>query len=264
MYLPLRSVLTIGNFNISSNIAAQSSSTLRFIAEDAAFFISDKTGVRFADSPADLKNDYICVIELGLFELSLRLSEKSQMNPKIDLRASANVAHIWTCSDSAKALADLLMYFASDGDINFNESNREESVKVNATVKSDAEEQILIKTEDSENLHSLSKSQVALVNDLIEEAMKESKIAEGNNKKGSGGKEGSSRANRLKTTNEDEEGKVFSLGSESNDLSNSNYEDKDDSWEKEFYIVQNEAGMGMMVCINNFFFIDACFIFHIK
>lgn len=38
--------------------------------------------------------------------------------PKVDLRASNNVVHIRTCSDSFKALCRLINYVASDGDFN--------------------------------------------------------------------------------------------------------------------------------------------------
>ncbi|KAK6635316.1 hypothetical protein RUM44_000567 [Polyplax serrata] len=245
LHIPIRSVLTIGNFNISSNIAAQtSSSTLRFIAEDAAFFIADKTTLHFRDSFADLKNDYVCVMELGLFELSLRLSEKSQVNPKIDLRASANVAHIWTCSDSARALTDLLMYFASDGDLNYSEAGKEESEFSSLSSKSESDEQILIKTEDIESVHSLSKSQVALVNDLMEEAMKESKLVEPNSRKDTDKPGKIIYFERGDNEEIKEETESHSLGTSELVTDANGYDfEKDDSWEEEFCIVHNEAGM---------------------
>lgn len=257
LYLPLRSVLTVGNFNISSNIAAATnSSTLRFIAEDAAFFISDKTGVRFKNAPIDLRRDYVCVMDLGLFELSLRLCEKNPQQPKIDLRASTNVAHIWTCADSAKAVTELLMYFASDGDLTFNETENEEFVRSNVTVESVNDEQVLVKTVESDNVNVLSKSQVALVNDLMEEAMKESKVeasGSGNNKKVKGGE----KKVIYFECDEDEElrngVKNVSLGSEleskvESDEGDDYGDDTDnDSWEKEFCILDNEAGIGILV-----------------
>ncbi|XP_054259234.1 autophagy-related protein 2 homolog A [Macrosteles quadrilineatus] len=112
--LPMRCLLSVGSLSISSNMAARTScSTLRFIAEDAYLFISDKT------SPTvDIRLDYICVLDLGLFELSLRMSE----SPRVDLRASNNVVHIRTCSDSARLLAQLITYLASSGDLETPES----------------------------------------------------------------------------------------------------------------------------------------------
>lgn len=77
--LPLKAALTVENFNISSNITAKTStSILRFIAEEASLFISNKScdrGDRPEDLSIDLRNDYVCVVDLGLFELSLRLTD---------------------------------------------------------------------------------------------------------------------------------------------------------------------------------------------
>ncbi|XP_063242394.1 autophagy-related protein 2 homolog A [Bacillus rossius redtenbacheri] len=112
LHLPLRSCLTLGSFSVTSNIAAQtSSSTLRFIAEDVALFLSERAGPR--RRAVDLRDDYVCVLDLGLFELSLRLSDA----PRADLRASNDALHLRTCADSARALADLLAYFSADGDL---------------------------------------------------------------------------------------------------------------------------------------------------
>lgn len=59
--LPLRCLLSVGSLSISSNLAARTScSILRFIAEDAFLFISDKM------SPSvELRLDYVCVLDLG-------------------------------------------------------------------------------------------------------------------------------------------------------------------------------------------------------
>jgi hypothetical protein len=73
-------MVTLGSFSVSSNLAAQTrSSSLRFIAEEGSFFISDKVNV--AKNP-DLAKDYVSVLTLGLFELSLRLSEDERV-PKV-------------------------------------------------------------------------------------------------------------------------------------------------------------------------------------
>lgn len=61
--------------------------------------------------------DLIPVIDIGLFDISLRINDKaSESFPKLDLRASIHDIHIRTCSDSGRALAQLIAYFASDGD----------------------------------------------------------------------------------------------------------------------------------------------------
>ncbi|XP_014205961.1 autophagy-related protein 2 homolog B [Copidosoma floridanum] len=161
--LPLRSMITLESFGISSNIAAQTNtSTLRFISENVALFISDKLSTY-----VDLRNDYVCVMDFGLFELSLRLNEKMCGGaPRIDLRASNNVLHLRTCSDSCKALTQLLTYFASDGDLAPANCGSTESIAVPGS-------------EDGESLlgddpvNYLSKSQAERVNSLVEDAMED-------------------------------------------------------------------------------------------
>lgn len=79
LQLPLRSLLSLGSFSISSNLAAQTrTSSLRFIAEEGALFLSNRTG----GGAPQLRTEYVCVLELGLFELSLRLSEDPRA-PKV-------------------------------------------------------------------------------------------------------------------------------------------------------------------------------------
>ncbi|XP_012275672.1 autophagy-related protein 2 homolog B isoform X2 [Orussus abietinus] len=162
LHLPMRSMVTVGSFSVSSNIAAQTNiSTLRFIAEDVALFISEKLGAH-----VDLRQDYVCVMDLGLFELSLRLNEKMCGDtPRVDLRASNNILHVRTCSDSGRALMQLLTYFASDGDL----SSRADSTE-SIAVPSSGEEEILL---GSESNNTLSKSQVERINSLMEEAMED-------------------------------------------------------------------------------------------
>ncbi|XP_015584958.1 autophagy-related protein 2 homolog B [Cephus cinctus] len=162
VHLPLRSMVTLGNFSVSSNIAAQTNtSTLRFIAEDVALFISDKIG-----NYVNLRNNYVCVIDLGLFELSLRLNDKMCGGaPRVDLRASNNVLNVRTCSDSGRALTQLLTYFASDGDLVSNTGSTE-----SIAIPSSGDEESLL---GEESVNTLSKSQVDRVNSLMEEAMED-------------------------------------------------------------------------------------------
>lgn len=74
--------MTVENFNISSNITAKTStSILRFIAEEACLFISNKVNEdrdRPENLTIDLRNDYVCVVDMGLFELSLRLTDNGE------------------------------------------------------------------------------------------------------------------------------------------------------------------------------------------
>uniref|UniRef100_A0A1B6D799 Autophagy-related protein 2 n=1 Tax=Clastoptera arizonana TaxID=38151 RepID=A0A1B6D799_9HEMI len=153
LYLPLQSILSVGSLSISSNIAARSScSTLRIIAEDACLFISDKLA-----PTVELRLDYVCVLDLGLFELSLRMSD----DPKIDLRASNNILNIRTCSDSALALTQLITYFASYGDLGESKTNLDEHIQNNEDI-SEVQNNII---------NNLSDSTVERVNILMEDAM---------------------------------------------------------------------------------------------
>lgn len=181
--------MSLGNFSISSNIAAQTNtSTLRFIAEDLCLFITDKVESK-SKLKVDLKRDYVCVMELGLFELSLRLNERQCGGaPRVDLRASNNVLHVRTCSDSGRALMQLLTYFAGDGDLDLR--YRDQTLSSEEADFSDAEQQqhLLHHHQQQpdetllgdESINLLSKSQVERVNSLMEEAMEEASHASAN------------------------------------------------------------------------------------
>lgn len=150
----------MGNLSISSNIAARTkTSTLRFIAEEGNLFITD---IANQSSQPNLRADYVSVMQLGLFELSLRLSDQPHL-PKMDLKASNNILHIRTCSDSAAALAQLITYFASDGDLVQNE--KASSPVHNKSTPSEAC--------DDDSSNELTESTVVHVNDMMEDAMKE-------------------------------------------------------------------------------------------
>nr|XP_006817532.1 PREDICTED: autophagy-related protein 2 homolog A-like [Saccoglossus kowalevskii] len=67
----------------------------------------------------DLKKNYVCVMDMGFFQLSLRMSDgKDPKYPRIDLQATNNLLNIRTCVDSCDALRKLIIYFANDGDLN--------------------------------------------------------------------------------------------------------------------------------------------------
>ncbi|CAG9863843.1 unnamed protein product [Phyllotreta striolata] len=176
--LPIRSAITIGNFSMSSHLSAQSNtSTLRFIFEECAMFLSEKAPPKNGKAslaPVDLVKDYVNVLELGLFELSLRTTDKrSGRNPHIDLRASNNMLNIHTCADSGRMLMQLLVYFANDGDLSPPPSSDKTS---RYSSPRHQVEQELVHVEPQ--ISNLSKSQHEHVNTLIGEAMKENEVAE--------------------------------------------------------------------------------------
>lgn len=108
----------------------------------------------------------MCVVDFGLFEVSLRLNEKMCGGaPRVELRASNNVFHIRTCSDSCRALMQLLTYFAYDGDLTPNTGSTESI----AVPSSEDGESLL----DDESINTLSKRQIERVNSLMEDAMEE-------------------------------------------------------------------------------------------
>lgn len=65
---------------MSSHLSASANySTLRFIFEECGLFLSEKSPPRSgvaSTASVDLKRDYVNVIQLGLFELSLKTSDK--------------------------------------------------------------------------------------------------------------------------------------------------------------------------------------------
>lgn len=167
----------LGTFTMSSNVTtATSGCTLRFIIEDGTVSLApqqiaeDLKKTTFAKNLVLSSTDLVCVVEVGLFEISLRLSEKATSSfPKFDLRSTINGAHIRTCADAADALSQLLAYVAADGDL---------------VVADDLSETDEIVTQDTDQLlpvksivpavPEVSESQQKRVNSLMEEAMKES------------------------------------------------------------------------------------------
>ncbi|KAK7872956.1 hypothetical protein R5R35_004266 [Gryllus longicercus] len=252
LHLPLRSLITMGSFSVASNIAAHTStSTLRFIAEEAALFLSDQAQ---EDRPVDLRKDYVCVVDLGLFELSLRLCSQqtsgvSNAVPRVDLRASNNVLHVRTCADSGKALTELLTYFASDGDLkpaaeegSVSQSQNSSAGEVDGSRGSDV--LMAVGNDNERNGNSLSQSQVAHVHTMMEEAMKESSFT-------------SHRAGPPKATRNKRGVEVFFFPDEANVLASKaladselfqkeETEENEDSWEEDFCILDKEAGSGFL------------------
>lgn len=115
--------------NVSSNIIAQtSSSVLRFVIEDAALHLSN----RVSFGTVNLQRDYVCVLDIDLLELSLRLktpkasasggaNEKTtpaqtNLGTLFELQSSLNMVRLRTCADSCQLLLDLVSYLADDGD----------------------------------------------------------------------------------------------------------------------------------------------------
>ncbi|KAL3285630.1 hypothetical protein HHI36_000162 [Cryptolaemus montrouzieri] len=180
LYLPLRSVITLGCFRMTSHLSEKSNtSTLRFLAEDCAFLISDKAppkkGVP-SNAPVDIKRDYVNVISLGLFELSLRTTDKnSKTHPHIDMRATNDCVHIYTCSDSGRALTQLITYIATDGDLKLLE-NASNTDSAYSSPRHHPTDQELISVDQVQDISKLTKSQHQQVNELLGEALEEPEV----------------------------------------------------------------------------------------
>ncbi|XP_056151648.1 autophagy-related protein 2 homolog B [Lampris incognitus] len=118
LYLPLRSLLIVETFSVSSSVSLDhSSSTLRIILDEAALFLSDKCNT----VAVNLSRDYVQVVDMGTLELRIT-AVKPGVNgelsePRFELRCSSDVIHIRTCSDSCAALMNLIQYIASYGDL---------------------------------------------------------------------------------------------------------------------------------------------------
>ncbi|XP_077766625.1 autophagy-related protein 2 homolog B isoform X3 [Canis aureus] len=118
LYLPIRSLLTVETFSISSSVALdKSSSTLRIILDEAALHLSDKCNT----VTINLSRDYVRVMDMGLLELTITAmksdSDGEQTEPRFELHCSSDIVHIRTCSDSCAALMNLIQYIASYGDL---------------------------------------------------------------------------------------------------------------------------------------------------
>lgn len=151
------------------------------MSEDAALFLSTKT------SSNSLKDDFVCVMEMDYFELSFRLCSSSHRNPsnstapRVDLCAASNALHIRTCSDSFKALVELLTYYNNEGDLLdptgqcHKESNFGTEVQY-SPIHETSSEPALITTEEIVELgaeRKMSASASEQLHDMVAEAMKD-------------------------------------------------------------------------------------------
>uniref|UniRef100_A0A673BIZ7 Autophagy related 2B n=1 Tax=Sphaeramia orbicularis TaxID=375764 RepID=A0A673BIZ7_9TELE len=139
LYLPLRSLLVVETFSISSRTTVfitdiQSHHFLinnikistiflvhfvvsRIILDETALFLSDKNNA----VSVNLARDYVQVVDMGTLELRITAVKPGVdgklLEPRFELRCSSDVIHIRTCSDSCAALMNLIQYVASYGDL---------------------------------------------------------------------------------------------------------------------------------------------------
>ncbi|CAH1792670.1 unnamed protein product [Owenia fusiformis] len=162
LFLPHRAMIVVEHFSVSSNICANSpTSLLRFIIDDGAIFMSNKCN----STAVNLKNNYVCVVDVGLFELSLKTSDgKDTRYPKTELRASNNVIHIRTCADSCQALQEMIVYFANDGDLTLTKPPGESTTSCQTNLE---------ESEESISDSPVTDSHMETVHDMMADAMLE-------------------------------------------------------------------------------------------
>ncbi|GFY75857.1 autophagy-related protein 2 homolog B [Trichonephila inaurata madagascariensis] len=142
--LPLLSMVTVENFNMSCNISATTPSFLfRLISDEMRLFISNEVTMK----KPDIKKNYVCVVDSGFIDVSIRTGVDDKNEAKLELCAINNSICVRTCADSLKAMIDLLIYVSASGDM---ETCPTEDSKENQKSKSST-----VKDEDSENLHLL-------------------------------------------------------------------------------------------------------------
>lgn len=88
-------------------------------------------------------------------------------SPRVDLRASNNVLHVRTCSDSARLLAQLIVYLASYGDLGDLSASEPPPSNTPATTATTT----TATSTATAAADLLSESTVQRVNTLMEEAM---------------------------------------------------------------------------------------------
>ncbi|XP_013385934.1 autophagy-related protein 2 homolog B-like [Lingula anatina] len=162
LYLPYRAMVTVESFSVSSNIIADSCmSLLRFLVDDAALYLSDKCNA----NRVDLKKNYVCVLDLGNFELALRTTAGKDLRyPKTDLRASCNKLHIRSCSDSFRALLKMISYLSEDGDLVLDSADMAEEEAADGHSS----------TAQLQPMSQLSQSHLEKMNTMMADAMQES------------------------------------------------------------------------------------------
>ncbi|XP_051578281.1 autophagy-related protein 2 homolog B-like isoform X1 [Myxocyprinus asiaticus] len=167
LYLPVRSLLTVETFSISSSVSLDhSSSTLRIILDEAALFLSDKNALS-----VNLARDYVQVVDMGTLELRITAvkpgTDGKMTEPRFELRCSSDVIHIRTCSDSCAALMNLIQYIASYGDLMPPSGLEPKSRSIKRRVKTEAVSRPPAQTP------LLPEAEQQILQDLMSDAMEE-------------------------------------------------------------------------------------------
>lgn len=174
LYLPLRSLVVVETFSISSSVSLDlSSSSLRILLDETALFLSDKNNA----VSVNLVRDYVQVVDMGTLELRITAVKPAAngklAEPKFELRCSSDIIHIRTCSDSCAALMNLIQYVASYGDL-FPppEQETKQSSKQSTSQKTKADNP----TRSTTPMPLLADNEQQILQELMIEAMEETDI----------------------------------------------------------------------------------------
>ncbi|KAK7903896.1 hypothetical protein WMY93_016503 [Mugilogobius chulae] len=171
LYLPLRSLVFVETFSISSSVSLDhSSSTLRILLDETSLFLSDKNNA----VSVNLARDYVQVVDMGTLELRITAIKPEvdgkMSEPKFELRCSSDIIHIRTCSDSCAALMNLIQYVASYGDlVPPSEHEAKQSSKQSTSLKTKVEGS----TRSTTPMPLLADNEQQILQDLMSEAMEE-------------------------------------------------------------------------------------------
>lgn len=179
LYLPLRCALTLGSFSMTSSLSEVSKgSKLRFLAEDCDLYISKENppidGIA-SNIPINIRREYINIITMNIFELGLIMNEKNhKTKPRSSLRITTDKLHIHACSDSMKALTELISYIASDGDSTSNASS-ESSSPYPSPRHGPGDQELIPVDQQTLEICEVSEKQRQEINSLIGDAIYEEK-----------------------------------------------------------------------------------------
>ncbi|XP_063804513.1 autophagy-related protein 2 homolog B isoform X1 [Pseudophryne corroboree] len=165
LFLPIRALLTVETFSISSSVSLdKSSSSLRIILDEAALHLSDKCNA----VSVNLNRDYVRVLDMGLLELTILAVKFGEKNkPRFEMYCSSDVIHIRTCSDSCAALMNLIQYIASYGDLHPPTRTQTSPGAQKKTKKADAS------TGSSSRSPLLAEAEQQILRDLMSDAMED-------------------------------------------------------------------------------------------
>ncbi|CAL9686608.1 unnamed protein product [Knipowitschia caucasica] len=172
LYLPLRSLVFVETFSISSSVSLDySSSTLRIILDETSLYLSDKSNTDLVN----LARDYVQVVDMGTLELritAVKLGVNGKLSePKFELRCSSDIIHIRTCADSCAALMNLIQYVASYGDLVPPSEHEARLISKHSTAQ---KKQAECPTQSTSPMPLLADNEQQILQDLMSDAMEES------------------------------------------------------------------------------------------